>query len=239
MISEISPQSQEVKNEIERLKNKNSNNLFIENSLIKTLGEKGIAKSELVFEFSIGSDFEFYSYSELLILTKSLLDTDETFEIFCNLESSTRHHIFENSHPLLAGKEITQIYISFLHLLKAQNALFSKNRLNETFATVNEIRYDRKKPSKDYLNYEKFFKYANNISYKKFGGGPSQKTIYLTVMFLLRELFGESIVTELLQRLKDEQISVDILKITKILENWDQYRELPLSWTLEIMESKI
>jgi hypothetical protein len=62
-------------------------------------------------------------------------------------------------------------------------------------------------------------------------------SIYLTSLYILRYTHKMSDVTELLNRCVDEDFSPELDTIVKLLNDWENQREYPLTWSSSIIET--
>jgi hypothetical protein len=53
-------------------------------------------------------------------------------------------------------------------------------------------------------------------------------------LYVLRTMYGEQRVLEIIRRVNDEKTKCSVLDVSKLLENWDDYRELPLTWAMSL-----
>jgi hypothetical protein len=56
----------------------------------------------------------------------------------------------------------------------------------------------------------------------------------LTILLLLRSAYGEKDLLDLLTRIKDEDFNWTALQIVSLLKNWDEFKDYPLEWSINM-----
>lgn len=67
----------------------------------------------------------------------------------------------------------------------------------------------------------------------------SQRRGFATLLNILRAVYGEDVVLEILDRMKEEIPDSTIIDAVQILPYWDEVREHPLSWAVNLYSARL
>jgi hypothetical protein len=214
-------------------------------------------KAEKVFEKTYGIDGDVYYY-DLLVGYESLT-TSDSFEIFMNIPDSYSERALTLS-TAISYKKI-KAYFKALVLLNSKEAfLISSSRIdygnideceglarkikeisNSSYkeksllndskddASFNqpEIRPDKK----EIIDLEIFFSVLQSFfTVEEFS------SVDPVVIYILREIYGEKIVIELLEKIIEVVPRVPFDELMELLKDWENMREYPLEWGVTLME---
>lgn len=230
-------------NEIERMVALKANQLF---KKWKTTGLYGSPDQKFLEDF-----------------IKKLLRSPGAYELFCSLPVSRQEDFMKISSNLNA--EMFHTYILLAEALQIKELIILEREIdlserpNAIYPadTKQKVNLDAKAAlAGDFANFKKFFKTTRSgfqsrsaISditedFKKFtldvssiGYYSSKPMAVFTMLYLLRELFGEKIIFDYYNRAQADGIVTSPVKIFYILKDWKNLKEQPLMWTMNVIDT--